>query len=463
MRQYARDRLEESGDAEALCGRHLEYCRRLVEELDDGQGEWLERLETEQDNFRAALEWSRGAEERVESGLRLALALWRFWATGYPSREARGYLLGLLERGPSVAPKTRGAGLLAAAEDCVRQCDFKTAREMLEEGLGLLRKSGDLPRAARALNLLGTAALRQGAAASARAWLEESLALHQKLPNPQTPRWLLFQLGEAARREGDLSSARLYLEESLVAFRAHGDDLGVAWALQSLGCLAAARGDGALSRSMFDEILEIGEGLEEKGGISCREMPSRGRNSFQLLGSQGMVAKVLNGLGYLAWRHGEFDAARSRYTHSLAISRETGNVECIGRSLRGLGLALVRLGEHAAARSAACESLRIWQQREDKGECVWCLECLAQVALAQGAPERMARLFGAAEALREALHYPLQPEDGASYDRLDDARAALGEAAFAAAWAEGRALTLEAAVALALEEEGPRSAATTRP
>jgi predicted ATPase/Tfp pilus assembly protein PilF len=437
VRQYARDRLLESGEEAGVRRRHLECFLRLAEEAiswlaGPKQAAWLDRLETEHDNLRAGLEWSRAADERVETGLRLALALWAFWDTRHHRAEAREHLSGLLERSGSLPPAMRAAALCAVAHYTDKQHDSRSARQMVEEGLAIYRRLEDKPGIARALRRLGVIALRQGDAASARTLLEESLDLHRELNKKRMPGWLLWNLGEVSWTEGDTASAQTRFEQSLSAFRANGDKLGIANALQSLGAMAMSRGEYAAARPLFEESLENGEEL----------------------GSKGTVAESLQALGDLARCQGDWEEARSRYTQSLAIGRELENAWSIARSLIGLGLVLVRLGQYAEARAAARDSMRFWQAQGNKRSITRCLECLAQVAWAQGELVRMARLFGAAEAMREAIPFALHPGNRSEYDGITAARAALGEEAFAAAWAEGRALSLEAAIALALEERG---------
>jgi tetratricopeptide (TPR) repeat protein len=440
-------------------GRHLECFLRLAEEAGGSEeARRLERLETEHDNLRAALEWSRAAEDRVETGLRLAQALWVFWDLRHHSREAREYLTALLERSGSVPPAMRAHALCQAGHFINRQEDFRSARQMVEEALAIFRRLEDPKGIALALQRLGVITMGQGDKASARALLEESLGLYQELRDRGelrdmdqdpwllyqlgSPGWLLWHLGRVSWAEGDTSSARARFEQSLAVFRANGPKTGMALALMSLGRLAADDGEYP-SRSLFElfeEMLEIGEEL----------------------GSEGTVAASLHNLGDVARWQGEYEVARSRYVQSLAMVREldySGLIaDHIASSLVGLGLALVRLGEHAEARSAACESLRIRQERGNKHGITRCLECLAQAAWVQGEPERMARLFGAAEALREANHWKLHPRDRSDYDGVAPARAALGEEMFAAAWVEGRAMSLEDAIAYALEDPSPSEA-----
>jgi hypothetical protein len=156
--------------------------------------------------------------------------------------------------------------------------------------------------------------------------------------------------------------------------------------------------------------------------------------------------------GEAADARGEHGTARVYLKESVAIFRESGFLRHAFQALHKLG----RVARHECRWSEAtahfCESLAFWQQDGDKQRLATCLDGLAAVASGQGEPARAARLLGAAAALRESRGIPLPPIECADLDRvMVGVRAALGEAAFAAAWAEGRALPLDQAIAEALQ------------
>src|SRR5262249_45816271 len=149
-------------------------------------------------------------------------------------------------------------------------------------------------------------------------------------------------------------------------------------------------------------------------------------------------------------KQGDYEAARSLYDESLAISRELGNKVSIAISLNNLGKIAREQGDPRAARALHRESLLIRRELGDSGGFPWSLEAFAHLA-APVDPERAARLWGAAEALRQALGVPLPPNERTGYERHRAAtQAALGEEAFASAWAAGRQMSLEEALSYAL-------------
>jgi tetratricopeptide (TPR) repeat protein len=386
VRQYGRDRLLEAGEAEAVRTRHLEFFLNWAE-----QGPDWERLETEHDNLRAALGWSR-AQGQGEVGLRIAGAVAYFW-------RSRGYL---------------GEGW--------------------EHLAGLLALPGAAARtAARAQGLYGAGMLAwcQGELGAARALYEESLAISRDLEDKRGIAGSLRDLGWVAHDQGDYGAARALLEESLALLRELGDKEGIAHSLALLGQLVCDQGDYGAARALFEESLA----------------------SFREPGVKWGIAWSLGLLGQVVRDQGEHGAARALLEESLAIQREVGDKLGIAQSLYGLGTVAGDQGEYGAARALLEESLAIYRELGIKQGIAPNLEGLAALAVAQGQSERAARLYGAAEGLREAIGAPLPPAKRAEHDRSVAAvRTALGEQEFAAAWAEGRTMSIEQAVTYALEE-----------
>jgi non-specific serine/threonine protein kinase len=396
VRQYARDRQQEAGGGAAVRSRHLDFFARLAERAEpelDGpdQVAWLDRLEQEHDNLRAALAWS-GAQGRENAGLRLGGALGWFWFLRGHLGEGQERLAGLLAL-PGAAPRTaaRAKALKSAGWLAWNQGDHGLARALFEESLAIFREIGNKGGIADSLVLLGGAARHQADYGTARALFEEGRAIYQELGNKAGIAGSILNLGGAAHAERDHEGARALLEGSLAIFRE--------------------------------------------------------------LGKRGHIAQSLGQLGWVARAQGDYGAARAFFEEGLAIFRELGAAVGVAWLLNGLGIVAEDQGGHGGARALLEESLAIFRARGHKRGVVADLEGLAAVTVAQGEPERAARLFGAGEGLRGAMGVPLHPADRAEHDRSVAAvRAALGEAAFAAAWAAGRAMTLEQAVDFAREK-----------
>jgi tetratricopeptide (TPR) repeat protein len=163
---------------------------------------------------------------------------------------------------------------------------------------------------------------------------------------------------------------------------------------------------------------------------------------------------ALPSLGWVALMQGDYAEAERSFAEEVRTMRELGNQRRISLALVTLGFVACYQGKLEEARSLFTESLKLGIQRGLQREIAPVLEGFARVAGAQAQAERAARLFGAAAALREATSTPLLRSRRADHEQQVAAvHADLGEEAFAAAWAEGRALTLEHAVAFALADD----------
>ncbi len=399
VRQYAGERLSESGnddESDGIRRRHLDYLLVLAEEAEPHlkgaeQQAWLERLETEHDNLRAALGFALLLP--TDSGLRLAAAAWWLW-----------YVRGYLGEG-----RRRLAAMLGSA----------SAHEHTE-------------RRAMALNGAGVLAYNQGDYAPARALYEESLAIRREAGDRRGVAGSLCNLGNVAHVQGDYASARALYEESVAVFRELGDRQGVAGSLCNLGSVADDQGDYTSARALYEESVAV----------------------FRELGDRRGVAMSLDNLGIVADRQGDRGSARALHEESLAIRRDLRDLRGAAISLHNLGIVALEQGDHATARALHEESLAIRRELGDRWGVAFSLEGIAAVASALSGPDRAASIWGSAERLREGIGSPVTSRERSDYDRLiAGARAALGDdAAFDRAWQEGREMTLVQAIEYALEE-----------
>jgi tetratricopeptide (TPR) repeat protein len=243
---------------------------------------------------------------------------------------------------------------------------------------------------------------------------------------------VLYGAGNLAFHQGDNERAAALLGESLAVFREEEDTLGMAWALNDLGLVAYGQGDYERAAALFEDSLAL----------------------KRRVGDRRDIAGSLNNVGHAATTLGDFERAAALLGESLALAREVGDTYGIISASINLGLVSYLRGDAAQAAALHKESLLLARQAGYMIEVAEALEGHAEVDAAQGQITRAARLFGAAEVLREAIGAPLYAHDRAIRDRaLASVRAALGEEAFATARMEGRAMPLEEAIALALGEE----------
>lgn len=284
IHEYARERLERSGEAEVVRRAHAAYYLALAETAEPElkgptQGAWLARLEQEHDNVRAALQWVLESGEG-EVGLLLVGALWRFWYVRGHLSEGRRWLEAVLAPvrastptgAAGSSPGTRrtaqakaldGAGVLAR-----EQGDYLAARTLHQESLALWRELSGKQGIAISLNNLGGVAYMQGDYAAARAFAEESLALQRELSDKSGIGRSLHNLGSVALEQGDYVAARALYEESLVLNRELGDKLGIGRSLHNLGNVTLEQGDYTAAQALIEESLALRRELGDKLGIA---------------------------------------------------------------------------------------------------------------------------------------------------------------------------------------------------
>jgi predicted ATPase/DNA-binding SARP family transcriptional activator len=472
----AQERTDAAGE---LARRHAEFFLQLAEQaIAASSGAerdlWLERLERDHDNLRGALEWSQTAGGDRELGLALGAALGWFWQShGYltEGRERLAALLAGYEADGTfdrMDAKTRVRVLAYAGRLTCLQGDHETARPFHEESLSLARSLDDPALIADSLCDL---AVVQRDPPVKRSLYEEGLAIYRELGDARSVAGVLVSLGMTASWH-DLVGARALHQEGLAVFRQLGDKTGIAWTLAHLGNLTYYQGDYAAFRAHAEESLPLFRFAGDRMGIACsfnqlgtmalvegraEEAAGLHEQSLQIaqeLGSQSDIAGTLTCLGDVAVVQGDRRTAAARYEQALGIARAHDDWERTIWALLGLGRVAEQQEEAERAAAFYAESLALGQEQDHRISVLASLEGLARVAAVSGQEERGARLLGAAATHREALGVPLPPHLRPGNERTVAAvRAALGEAAFAAAWTEGRAITLEQAVADALQQK----------
>jgi predicted ATPase/class 3 adenylate cyclase/Tfp pilus assembly protein PilF len=399
--EYAREKLEKSGVAEDVKRVHTEYFLAMAEEATaelrgPDQLEWLGRLEAEHDNMRAALPWTLG-RQKVDLGLRLAGALWRFWAVRGHYGEGRRWLEEALAASGRGSIESRVTALAGIGELASYQGDLERAEEALAAGLELRveEATGRSEVKLYLLSSLGHVALEKADYDRATEAFEESLALSRQMGNEWGLAGSIMSLATVTHEQGDLERATELYEEGIDLFRKLGDKLGLARCLNNLGLLSYAQND--LGRAVK---------LTEESVALLRE-----------LGAGADTAVGLCNLGWMALSQNDLGRAANLYGESLAFARDKGMKPIILPNLEGY----------------SC------------------------VAGALGKARRAAQLWGAARALQEAEGIPRDTDFLAEADeRISAVRSGLGEQTWEEALAEAWAMTLEAAVAYALEENEDR-------
>jgi predicted ATPase len=396
IHELAREKLEESSEAETFKRAHAEYFLALAEQAETelkgpNQLEWRELLEAELDNMRTALSWAlEGAD--AELGLRLAAALWRFWTD-------RSY--------------------------------FDEAHRWLEEALA---KNSEAPTAARAevLNGLGFLAGFRGNLAREKALREEALALSRKIGDQEGAAYSLHQLGQVSYFQGNFEAAQQAFEESLALYRELEDAWGSALALRGLAVGVFEQGEFEKGEALLEETLALSRELEDQLGI---------QNCLVHLGRAAMLRR-------------DFERAETHFKEGLALGRRVKDDYGTTACLLSLGLLAIRRGDHEQAEALLTEALALSREFGDTISIADCLIGFSEVSGTRGDVLRAARLWSAAEALYEVSGYARPALERSLHEPYREAaRSQLDEATWNQAWEEGRAMALEEAVSYALGEE----------
>jgi predicted ATPase/DNA-binding CsgD family transcriptional regulator len=402
VRQYAQEKLEERGEGEEVRRRQAAFFLAFAEGVEPrlwGPEDtmWLDRLEAELDNMRGALSWTLERGE-AELALRLAGTLGMFWhAYGYYG-EGRKWLEAALAKDDRASVASRLKGLVALFWLTYEQWDLDRADAVAQEAMEL----------------------------SAEAEIESSIAAS-----------LLIMLAAPAWVRGDYERAKELLEESLILSREADDKVKIAEALMQLGGTSWGPGDRVRAKEIYEEGIAV-----------CREVGY----TYRLPG-------FLLSLGYLLLLEGDYARGAALNEEAATLSRERGYKGSLHYALDNLGWVALLQEDHERARTFYEESLMVCKELGDRTVASDSLEGMACIAGAQGEALRAGRLFGAAQALREAVGavaFELSPEEDAWREPYRaTARSRLGEEAWEETLAKARAMELEEAIGYALSSEEP--------
>ncbi|HET9518109.1 MAG TPA: tetratricopeptide repeat protein, partial [Actinoplanes sp.] len=394
IREYGLERLAaDQSEHDLLRRRHADYYLRQAELCRPHLGGpqqrlWLDRLDADQHNLRAALAWHTQHGDIRHAAL-MIVGIWYFWHIRFRQTEGLHWIEQVLARPDEHDPRVRAQVLYGAGWLAVDHCDHELARRYFAESLAQYRALDDVRGVAEVLHGVGTVAQTGGDSAQAVEIFEESLRCYRQVGDEEGTGWSLDHLGNASLDLGDYCRADELFAEALGIFRRLRHSWGAALALHHLGLTALATGRHAAARQRFSEARQL----------------------FTELANTWGVAISCDHLGHVALAIGEYAAAREHFVESLTSSHAEDDRHGVARSLAGL----------------------------------------ASVAVADGDLIRAARLFGGAEALADSSGIWMNPITRARHDR-DTAvvRQELSRAPIARAWAAGRAMTPAEMVAAAV-------------
>ncbi len=392
---FALEQLTAADELQVLQHHHYQYylnfARQAVSKLNGPeQKHWLNNLDKEYDNLRAALQWCQETRA-IDEGLQLSTELWRFWLIRGYLPEGR-YWLNLFLQAQSTQSTPSIIRARALEGICVlltRQKDFSGATTLANEALSLGQQLDDKDIVGTVSSALAEIAYAQGNIPHATELLETSLLLRRAQGNIRGTASLLNNLGNIALQQGKFSRAAMLLEESLSLFRQEGDRLA--------------------------------------------------------------LASILNNLGEVERYQSNIEKALLLYEESLNLSREVKYTWGIAAALSNLGNGLLWQGKYQQALQSYQESLKLFSDMEDKFGMACCLGGFAEIAYADNQLELATHVLVQTELMRQNMGVTVLPFDrGNQQNTIALLRTALGSSAFDAQWAGGRALVLDQIVARVL-------------
>jgi predicted ATPase/class 3 adenylate cyclase len=427
IRTFATERLVDAGESEVIRRRHADFYLGLAERAQPevhgpDQKQWLDRLDAEHDNLRAALEWSIEAEPLMIA-LRLTTALVQFWNRRGHWTGAYRWIDRFLSRVGDLEDPLLALLMSEAAALFGTQGDFERVEPLATRGLEMSRRTADDNQVAWATVLLGDN-LSQWWDDRERALplLEEGLAGVRQGGDRWREARALYALSITLSTAGDLERAGPLLAEALSLFEALGDHWQTANVMRSRAWVLSRLG-------RFEEAAQLSE---ESVGL------------LRSLEAEVWAAHSLYTLGQMLTHLGQYSRAGEVLDEAITTLRKAGDLGCRADVLGIQAFLALSQGELDSARKLLEESLRLARTKRDPFTTAFSLDYLARVAARSGSPDEAARLLGASRALRNA---PAAPADQDEYDQLlEGLRATLGQDVLTRQFADGEAMTLEEAI-----------------
>jgi predicted ATPase len=383
IREYAIERLVQCGEDAQIRQNHGAYFSELADQADPNlfseQGEyWLDRLEMDYGNFRAAWEWTQTSQEYYPLGWKIVFGLTWFWYRRSYLNEGRQWYQRAVEQSRTLGKSAlRGHLLTSAGLVAMWQSDFQRAGEYMDEGLQILRAAGGPADLARALFARGVLAVNQGGAELARALLGEVFPIFEDIGQEWFQSITLLHLGNIALFQGDIESARETMQRSLTLAKKLGDRWLSASGINNFGEFARYQGNHTQAKDYYQQSREY--------FVSIKSFPD--------------VARADHSLAWVAYAQGDYDQAGALFLSALNLHQQLGI-------------------ERGAAE---------------------CVQGLSAVLGAKGHIEEAISLLSTARARFEALKAGIWPADNTDFQRaLEKMRSELDETTFRLAWERGQ-------------------------
>ncbi len=422
IREYGLKCLEENGELAETQRSHahyyLAYAEKAEGEHNKAKKTRLRMLELEQQNLRAALNWSSAqGSEGEETTLRLCSALWQFWRARGHISEGRNILTQALTQSEAHTSSLRAKVLTAAAVLAGLQGNYDQAEMMCRKSWHIFRDLDDQQGIASSLNFLAQIATWRSDYPQAHILGEEGLAIARTRDDKTEIITALQTLATACFNEGHYARMHGFAEESLHLSRAIDDTEGIARSLWLLSLRSFFQGQPIEAHALLTESLALAKELDDKRGI----------------------ADALVILAYITFFRGEYESVQRLLDEAFALHRAVGDRRGIALDLYGQGWLALSQGNYIAARAHYEEALSILVELGHQWFIALCIESLAYVAARQAQWIRSARLWGMAHMLREKIGVAAPAMLAAMYEStIAKIRMQLGENNFIRAWSKGQ-------------------------
>ena len=429
LRAYGQEQLAARGEEQAARQAHASFFVGLGEVAEphlvgSEQQAWLERLDPEVENFRAAIDWAMG-QGSAELALRIAGATWRFWSLRGRTPECRAWLERSLAAAPDAPVAHRAKALVGLGHLSEDQRDLDASRASFERALALAIEAGDLVTASRARHGLGLVAHDSGDYDVAMEHHTAAVELARQAGDRRSLANGLGSMGAVAYYRGDLDAAERSWEEALEIFTALGDVTTEAILASNLGAAAAEQGDIARAERLQQRAL-----AQQRRMNLLRDLPH-----------------TLINLGEIYRKLGDYTLSHDCFAEAIHLLREQGIGAIEGVALHGFAKLRLLQNDIPGAATMALESTQLLAAAGDQLGVIEDAELTALVAVTAGRHAEAVELAGAATSLRAQIgstRHPVTEEEMRDIDAR--ARAALSDEAHAAAWAAGAGLTHDALV-----------------
>jgi len=475
IRQYALEKLVQSDEIEILRRKQLEYYSAYTEKIApelwrSRQVIWMDRLEDEHDNLRAALEWSQCEEcgqDLLKLGMRIATSVSLFWLVRGHWSEAWNWMCKLLEsanaRDMHDPAKTQ---LLYAAGFIVKSLgDILKAKELFEQATREARSQQDQSSHAYALLGLGEVTSNQHAMNEAEKYIEQSMLIFRGLDDKVGMMLAFADKGNIATDRQGYDKAREYYNENLKLCRELGHKLGVAGTLLALGQIETYFGDKEKGRKFVEESLSIYRVSKDKSGIagalsaiglvelyaenmeSSREHYEQALHIARELRSGPGIGTALIALGEISRSQSDYAAAREYYEEALKLNEHLGQMGIVNIVAHNLGYVAKQQGDLEKALEYFRKSLSMSIERDQRRFIYFCICGIASVMVEEGLNKTAAELFGFAEKFKKENHYHLDPVDKWEVEQsIKKLEKVFNKSDYEKYWSAGKELTLEEAI-----------------